>query len=81
VSAVLVLALCAVVSPFAFLSKPLFLISGLLSNYSLWAIDFCANLPLAGITVNGKSMSAVTVMLYAVITLIYMIFTKQKKRV
>lgn len=81
VSAVLVLALCAVVSPFVFLSKPLFLISGLLSNYSLWAIDFCANLPLAGITVNGKSMSAVTVMLYAVITLIYMIFTKQKKRV
>ena len=81
VSAVLVLALCAVVSPFVFLSKPLFLISGLLSNYSLWAIDICANLPLAGITVNGKSMSAVTVMLYAVITLIYMIFTKQKKRV
>lgn len=80
VSAVLVLALCAVVSPFVFLSKPLFLISGLLSNYSLWAIDFCANLPLAGITVDGKKMSAVTVMLYAVAALIYFVFIKPKKR-
>ena len=81
VSAVLVLALCAVVSPFTFLSKPLFLVSGLLSNYSLWAIDFCANLPLASLTVDGKKMSAVTVMLYAVVALIYFVFIKQKKRV
>ncbi len=81
VSAVLILALCAVVSPFAFLSKPLFLVSGLLSNYSLWAIDFCANLPLSSLTVNGKNMSAITVMLYAVAALIYFVFIKRKKRV
>ena len=80
VSAVLVFALCAVVSPFTFLSKPLFLISGLLSNYSLWAIDFCANLPLSSLTVDGKKMSAVTVMLYAVAALIYFVFIKGKKR-
>ena len=80
VSGVLVLALCAVASPFTFLSKPLFLISGLLSKYSLWAIDFCANLPLSSITVDGEKMAAVTVMVYAVTALSYFVFIKRKKR-
>ena len=80
-SAVLVLRLVAVISEaIAFVSKPLFLISGLLSNYSLWAIDFCANLPFSGITVDGEKMAAIAVMVYAVAALIYFVFIKRKKR-
>ena len=80
VSAVLVLALLAVIgAPVVFVSKPLFLISGLLSNYSLWAIDFCANLPFASIKVNGKHFSAVTVMIYATVTVIYFLFFKKRR--
>lgn len=81
VSAVLVLSLLAVIStPAVFLSKPLFLISGILSNYSLWAIDFCASLPFSSIRVDGKYLATVTVMIYAVVTVVYFLFFKKKRR-
>lgn len=81
VSAVLVLALLSVIgAPVVFISKPLFLISGLLSKYSLWAIDFCANLPFSSIRVDGKYLSSVTVMIYALVTVVYFLFFKKKKR-
>ena len=77
VSAVLVLALVAVVSPLSFVTKPLIMLSGLLSNYSLKVIDFCANIPLANVRVDGKRFAAVTVIIYLIITAVYLVLKKR----